>query len=60
MQCNQCGREMNPKRKTYYIIVDPRGFITYTQCAKPTDIIIGKEYTESKAKEIAALAQKHY
>jgi len=61
--CSQCGKDTDAKRKTYYIVADHRGFITYVQCKgilDPKDSVIGQESNETKAREIVALISKHY
>jgi hypothetical protein len=61
--CSLCGKDKDAKRKTYYIVADHRGFITYVQCKgilDPKDSIIGQEPNETKAKEIVALISKCY
>lgn len=61
--CSLCGKDQDAKRKTYYIVADHRGFITYVQCKgilDPKDSIIGQETVETKAKEMVALISKHY
>lgn len=62
-KCTLCGKDKDAKRKTYYIVADHRGFITYVQCKgilDPADSIIGQETNETKAKEMVTLISRHY
>jgi hypothetical protein len=61
--CSLCGKDQDAKRKTYYIVADHRGFITYVQCKgvlDPKDSIIGQETNETNARRMVELISRHY